>query len=196
MSACGRGEAARLVATSSARAGKARGGQRPRARARTRPGSQQAGRAHLEPCAMRRRRSPLRSSRRRCRPGPCSCASASPSAQLIGCVHCVLRFGPSGPLKNAGCSSPHRPSNAIHGKSDCAAIGPLGIVRTTGRTSIVGPRVSSQPTPSSAELPRYRASSKKFACEPSAGCTTGCVPSISSSLSSPQLARSAPSCWL
>ena len=35
----------------------------------------------------------------------------------IGSVHESFRFGPVGPLKNASCSSPQRPSNAIHGSS-------------------------------------------------------------------------------
>ena len=74
--------------------------------------------------------------------------------------------------------------------------GIAGIVRTTGRMSKLGPVVSSQPTPCSAELPRKSADSKKFACDPAAGYTTGCVPSTSSSFSSPHVAFSEPSCWL
>ena len=88
------------------------------------------------------------------------------------------------------------PSKAIQGNARRAAAGSLGIVMTSGRSSTCGPRVSSQPTPASAELPRYSASVNLFACEPAAGYTTGCVPSTSSSLSSPQSARSAPSCEL
>ena len=42
--------------------------------------------------------------------------SRQPSDQVIGSVHRSFRFGPVGPLKNAFWSSPHRPSNSIHGK--------------------------------------------------------------------------------
>ncbi len=63
-------------------------------------------------------------------------------------------LGPVGPLKNAACSSPQRPSKAIHGKAAIAAAGSLGIVLTTGVISRCGPTVLSQPTPASAELPR------------------------------------------
>ena len=68
-------------------------------------------------------------------------------------------FGPVGPLKNAGCSSPQRPSNAIHGYALYAAAGSLGIVSTAGRICVLGPRVSSQPTPSEADRPRKSAES-------------------------------------
>jgi hypothetical protein len=54
-------------------------------------------------------------------------------------------------LKNDGCCSPHRPGNPIQGNSRTASDCALGIVRTSGRTSKVGPRVSSQPTPSEAD---------------------------------------------
>ena len=36
-------------------------------------------------------------------------------AQVNGSVHWVLSFGPVGPLKNAACFSPQRPSNPSHG---------------------------------------------------------------------------------
>ena len=88
---------------------------------------------------------------------------------VIGSVHDRFKFGPVGPLKNASCSSPQRPSNAIQGSDRRASAASLGIVTTTGSSSTCGPRVSSQPTPCSAELPRKSASSKKFACEPAAG---------------------------
>jgi hypothetical protein len=81
-----------------------------------------------------------------------------PCDQRIGSVHCVFRFGPVGPLKKAGCSSPQRPWNAIQGNAARAAAGELGIVSTTGRMSNVGPRVSSQPTPCEPEAPRNSAS--------------------------------------
>ena len=87
----------------------------------------------------------------------------------IGSVHCVLRLGPVGPLKNEGCRSPHRPSNAIHGNCASACAGSLGIVATVGWRSWCGPAVLSQPTPWLAELPRNSPSSKKLACEPAAG---------------------------
>ena len=57
---------------------------------------------------------------------------------MIGAVHCDLRFGPVGPLKNAGWSSPQRPSNTIQGKAAAAAAGSLGIVFTAGRSSTMG----------------------------------------------------------
>ena len=63
------------------------------------------------------------------------CGRASSLDQRTGSVHCVFRFGPVGPLKKAGCSSPQRPSNAIHGNARRAAAGSLGIVLTSGRTS-------------------------------------------------------------
>ena len=43
------------------------------------------------------------------------------------------------------------------------------MVTTVGSSSTCGPRVSSQPTPCWAELPRCSASVKKLACEPAAG---------------------------
>ncbi len=128
--------------------------------------------------------------------GTAKLRSRQSSDHRIGSVHCVLRFGPVGPLKNAGRSSPQRPWKAIQGKLVRASFASLGIVSTAGRRSWCGPVVSSQPTPCSAELPRNSPSSKKFACEPAAGYTTGWVPPTSSSLSAPQSARSAPSCWL
>ena len=78
-------------------------------------------------------------------------------------------LGPVGPLKKAFCSSPHRPSKVIHGNASAAAAASLGIVRTSGAIARCGPRVSSQPTPASAELPRYSASVNLLACEPAAG---------------------------
>ena len=42
-------------------------------------------------------------------PGTAILRSRQSSDQLIGAVHCDLRFGPVGPLKNARCSSPQRP---------------------------------------------------------------------------------------
>ena len=81
-------------------------------------------------------------------------AGAPACDHSIGAVHWVFRLGPVGPLKKLGRSSPQRPWNAIHGNACRAWAGSLGIVRATGRTSMVGPRVSSQPTPCSAELPR------------------------------------------
>src|SRR4249919_1212104 len=105
-------------------------------------------------------------------------------------------FGPVGPLKNADWSSPQRPSNAIHGNADSAAFWSPGIVTTFGVSSVWGPRVSSQPTPASAELPSQSAALYLLACEPAAGYVTGCVPPTTSSLSSPHDARSAPSCTL
>jgi hypothetical protein len=72
-------------------------------------------------------------------------------------------------LRNAGCRSPQRPWNAIHGNAFRAAAGSLGISFTTGSSSRLGPVVSSQPIPCSAERPMYRAEPKKFACDPAAG---------------------------
>ena len=43
--------------------------------------------------------------------------SRQSSDHVIGLVHCVFRFGPVGPLKNAGWSSPQRPWKSIHGNS-------------------------------------------------------------------------------
>ncbi len=87
---------------------------------------------------------------------------------MIGSVHCLFRFGPVGPLKNAFCSSPQRPSKAIHGYAASAADGSLGMVTTRGESSRCGSRVSSQPTPASAELPSQSAAPYLFACEPGA----------------------------
>jgi hypothetical protein len=95
--------------------------------------------------------------------------SRQSAAHRIGSVHWVLRFGPVGPLKNAGCSSPQRPWKAIQGNSRSAAAASLGIVATAVRRSTWGPVVLSQPTPWAAELPRNSPSSKKFACDPAAG---------------------------
>ena len=119
-----------------------------------------------------------------------------PSDHVIGSVHCVFRFGPVGPLKKAGWSSPHRPLNPIQGNSLTAVARSLGIVTTAGRTTRSAFRVSSHPTPCDPDAPRYSAWSKKPACEPEAGYTTGCEPPTISSLSSPQPARSPPVCWL
>ena len=101
--------------------------------------AEEVGRAGPEDAARRDRVAPLAPALRPAR-------SARSTA--------VFRFGPVGPLKNACCSSPQRPSNAIHGKPPAPARGSLGIVFTAGRSSTCGPRVSSQPTPCSAELPR------------------------------------------
>ena len=87
----------------------------------------------------------------------------------MGAVHCVFRLGPVGPLKKAGCCSPHLPWNPIHGNCEPAAAESLGIVRTVGDKTNPAFRVSSQPTPCSPDAPRYSSESKKFACEPSAG---------------------------
>ena len=64
--------------------------------------------------------------------------------------------------------------------------GSLGIVSTAGRRSSCGPRCRRSRRPARPDAPRYSAVAKKFACEPAAGYTTGCVPSTSSSLSSPR----------
>ena len=87
-------------------------------------------------------------------PGTAMLVLRQSSDHAIGSVHWDLRFGPVGPLKNARCSSPQRPPKPIQGNAWSAAAGSLGIVSTTGWTSKVGPRVSSQPTPSEPELPR------------------------------------------
>jgi hypothetical protein len=91
--------------------------------------------------------------------GTAKARSRQVSDHVIGSVHCVFRFGPVGPLKNARWSSPHRPSKPIQGNASSASPTSLGIVRTSGESSRVGPRVSSQPTPSSPELPMKSASS-------------------------------------
>ena len=80
-----------------------------------------------------------------------------------------LRFGPVGPLKKAGWRLAPAALESIHGKARAAAAGSPGIVFTDGRSSTCGPRVSSHPTPASAELPRYSASVYLFAWEPAAG---------------------------
>ena len=98
-------------------------------------------------------------------------------------------------VERRAAARPSGPRTRSTGTPRSASAASLGIVCTSGRRSCVGPSVSSQPTPCEAELPRKRPSSKKFAWEPAAGRTTGCVPSTSSSLSSSQSARSAPSCW-
>ena len=71
------------------------------------------------------------------------------------------RLGPLGLQVRAGGAVEERrlqlPPAALEGDPGNAArarASSLGIVFTTGRTSNVGPRVSSQPTPSEAELPR------------------------------------------
>ena len=75
----------------------------------------------------------------------------------MGSVHCVFRFGPVGPLKNAGWSSPQRPSNAIQGKSARAWAGSLGMTSSAGRVTRPEFRVSSHPTPCEPDAPRYSA---------------------------------------
>ena len=72
----------------------------------------------------------------------------------MGSVHWDLRLGPVGPLKIARWSSPQRPSNVDPWE---ALLRRRGVARDRlyGRAeSTVGPVVSSQPTPSEAELPR------------------------------------------
>src|SRR4029077_19102330 len=79
--------------------------------------------------------------------GTATLRSRQPVAQRNGSVHCVFRFGPVGPLKNAVCSSPQRPWNAIQGNDRRAAVASLGIVSTTGRTSDGRRRVGSAAPP-------------------------------------------------
>ena len=121
---------------------------------------------------------------------------ASPADHWIGSVHCVFRFGPGRTVEEGRLQLSPATLEADPGELPRARAASVGIVATVGRSSSCGPCVSSHPTPWDAELPRKRPSPKKFAWEPAAGYTTGCVPSTRSSLSSPQLACSAPSCWL
>ena len=66
-------------------------------------------------------------------PGTARLRSRQACDQVMGAVHCVFRLGPVGPLKKAGCCSPQRPWNPIHGNCEPAAAESLGIVRTAGR---------------------------------------------------------------
>ena len=144
-------------------------------------------------------------------------ANQGPRSGLDGAAKEVRRIGrgaaggdgrfeppPFRPLNRAGpmplCGSrrtveeglwrPQRPSNAPTGIGLAPPTLRSGWSRRLARVRR-GPRVSSQPTPCWAEPPRCSASVKKLACEPAAGYTTGRRPSTSSSLSSPQSARSA-----
>ena len=63
--------------------------------------------------------------------------SRQPCDHVIGLLHCVFRFGPVGPLKKAGWSSPQRPWKSIHGNAVRASAGSLGIVSIAGRRLVV-----------------------------------------------------------
>ena len=70
------------------------------------------------------------------------------SDHRIGSVHCVLRFGPVGPLKNAGWSSPQRPSKSIHGNAALRRLADRsGSSARPGEGRATAREVSSQPTP-------------------------------------------------
>ena len=133
------------------------------------PGCEAAGRARSSPSRPRSQKKSVASvpstppSARR------SSALASPPTTRSARVHCVFRFGPVGPLKNAFCSSPQRPSNAIHGNASRPPPGRSGSsprsdgARRAGRAcrrSRRPPRPSSRCT-----APRVNL----FACEPAAG---------------------------
>jgi hypothetical protein len=93
----------------------------PRARGRTRRGSRRVGRAS-DPRATASQK-PVAPGRRPCRRARCSSGSAS-LAQVIGRVHCSLRFGPR--LKNA---DEARPSVPRRRSTDTGARGGLGVNR-------------------------------------------------------------------
>ena len=113
---------------------------------------------------------------------------------MTGSVHCVFMFGPVGPLFGPLSFWPQRPVNASHAYGAVADAGAAGRRTTVVCVFVEGPRVSSQPNPSCALAPSQRVCLKKFACEPAAAYTTGCVPCFSSFVSS-HAARSAPECW-
>jgi len=63
-----------------------------------------------------------------------------------GSVHWVFRFGPVGPLKNAGWSSPQRPSNWIQ-ETPRVPRRVARIVATSGRSSVCGRACRRSPHP-------------------------------------------------
>src|SRR5689334_18559511 len=71
--------------------------------------------------------------------------SRQPSDHWMGSVHCVLRLGPVGPLKNEGCSSPHRPSNAIHGNCARPCAGSLGMTATVAAHALARGAAQKEP---------------------------------------------------
>ena len=115
------------------------------------------------------RRSPSRPSRGRRPSARRSFGRASRRDHSIGSVHCVFRFGPVGPLKNACCSSPQRPSNAIQGNAFAPPRGrsESSAPRAAARRAARGCR-RSRPRPPPSCRGRGRAV-YLFACDPAAG---------------------------
>ena len=81
-------------------------------------------------------------------------AVAPASDHSIGRVHCVFRFGPCRPVEEGGLELAPPPFEVDPRERLLRGSRLRGIVTTFGRSSRCGPRVSSQPTPASAELPR------------------------------------------
>ena len=82
------------------------------------------------------------------------------SCHSMGLVQRSLVVGPVGPLYGPPCRSPQRPSNASHANASVAAGASSGNTTTSGRSSVDGPVLSSQPNPSPALRPMCNAESK------------------------------------